>query len=135
MALESAADFSSFVDSTTGFGITGTFFERQSVLWDQRPGLIDTWYDIDTGASQNISLLMDEEYLSIQGASVAAEGYQPRATLKASDAPYISQLDTLIVDAVTTDQGTVIKPQTEYVVREVQPDNVGMVTLVLEVAA
>ena len=62
MALESAADFSSYVDSTVGFGITGTFFEVQDTLWDSRPGLIDTWFDIDSGASQNISLIMDEDY-------------------------------------------------------------------------
>jgi len=135
MALESAADFSSYVDSNVGFGITGTFFEVQATLWDSRPGLIDTWFDIDSGASQNISLIMDEDYFAIEGNSIAAEGYQPRATLKASDAPYISHQDKLIVDAVTTDQGNVIKPATTYLVVEVQPDNVGMLTLVLEVAA
>ena len=91
MALESAADFSSYVDATVGFGITGTFFEVQDTLWDTRPGLIDTWFDIDSGASSNIEILMDEDYFSIEGNSIAAEGYQPRATIKATDAPYISQ--------------------------------------------
>ena len=98
MALESAADFSSYVDSSVGFGITGTFFEVQDTLWDSRPGLIDTWFDIDSGASQNINLIMDEDYFAIEGNSIAAEGYQPRATMKASDAPYISHQDKLIVE-------------------------------------
>lgn len=134
MALESAADFSSYVDATVGFGITGTFFEVQDTLWDSRLGLIDTYFDIDSGASANVNLIMDEDYFAIEGNSVAAEGYQPRATMKASDAPYISHQDKLIVDAVTTDQGNVIKPATTYLVVEVQPDNVGMLTLILEAA-
>ena len=134
MALESLSDFSSYVDSSVGFGVTGTFFEVQDTLWDTRPGLIDTWADIDSGASQIINLLMDEDYFSIEGNSVSAEGYQPKATIKASDAPYASQADKLIVNAVTTDKGNVIKAQTTFFVVEVQPDNVGMITLILEAA-
>lgn len=134
MALESVSDFNSYVDSTVGFGVTGTFFEVQDTLFDTRPGLIDTWFDIDSGASQNINLLMDEDYFSIEGNSVAAEGFQPKATIRAIDAPYASHADRLIVDAITTDQGTVIRPATTYLVVEVQPDNVGMITLLLEAA-
>jgi len=134
VALESAADFGSYVNSTSGFGITATFFEVQDTLWDTRPGLIDTWFDIDSGASSNIEILMDEDYFAIEGNTVAADGYQPRATMKATDAPYISHADLLTIDAVTTDRGTVLKPATNFKVVEVQPDNVGMVTLILEVA-
>jgi hypothetical protein len=134
VALESAADFSSYVNSTTGFGITATFFEVQDTLWDTRPGKINTWFDIDSGASSNIEILMDEDYFAIEGNTVAADGYQPRATMKATDAPYISHADLLTIDAVTTDRGTVLKPATNFKVVEVQPDNVGMVTLILEVA-
>ena len=134
MALESAADFSSYVNSTTGFGITATFFEVQDTLWDSRLGLIDSYFDIDSGASSNIEILMDEDYFAIEGNTVAADGYQPRATMKATDAPYISHADLLTIDAVTTDRGTVLKPATNFKVVEVQPDNVGMVTLILEVA-
>ena len=54
MPLESAADFNSYVDINTGHGVTATFFEVQNSLWDQRLGLIDTWYDIDSGNSTNI---------------------------------------------------------------------------------
>tara|TARA_R110000782_G_scaffold152014_1_gene244679 strand:+ start:373 stop:777 length:405 start_codon:yes stop_codon:yes gene_type:complete len=134
VALESAADFSSYVNSTTGFGITATFFEVQDTLWDSRLGLIDSYFDIDSGASSNIEILMDEDYFAIEGNTVAADGYQPRATMKATDAPYISHADLLTIDAVTTDRGTVLKPATNFKVVEVQPDNVGMVTLILEVA-
>ena len=134
MALESAADFGSYVNSTSGFGITATFFEVQDTLWDSRLGLIDSYFDIDSGASSNIEILMDEDYFSIEGNSIAAEGYQPRAIIKATDAPYISHADLLNVNAVTTDKGNVIKAATDFKVVEVQPDNVGLVTLILEVA-
>ena len=33
MPLESAADFNSYVDTTTGHGVTATFIEVQSALW------------------------------------------------------------------------------------------------------
>ena len=50
MPLESAADFNSYVDINTGHGVTATFFEVQNNLYGiQRLGLIDTWYDIDSG--------------------------------------------------------------------------------------
>ena len=47
MPIESAADFNSYVDSQIG-GVSATFFEVQNSLWDQRNGLIDTWFDIDS---------------------------------------------------------------------------------------
>ena len=46
MPLESALDFNAYLDSTTGHGVTATFFEVQNSLWDSRLGLIDTWFDI-----------------------------------------------------------------------------------------
>jgi len=35
MPLESALDFNAYVDTTTGHGVTATFFEVQQSLWDQ----------------------------------------------------------------------------------------------------
>jgi len=61
---------------------------------------------------------------------VPVAGYQPRAIVKASDVPYISQEDKLIVDAITTNRGNVLKPET-FIVRTVEPDNTGLVSLVL----
>ena len=40
MAIESARDFTSFLDATTGHGVTGTYFETGK-LFDDFP-LIDT---------------------------------------------------------------------------------------------
>ena len=52
--------------------------------------------------------------------------------MKSSDVPYISQEDKLIVDAITTDKGSVLKPETTFLVKTVEPDNTGLVSLVLE---
>jgi len=131
MPLESALDFNAYVDTTTGHGVTATFFEVQQSLWDDFP-LIDTLFDIDSGFSKNINIIIDQEYFNIEGGTVPVAGYQPRAIVKASDVPYISQQDKLRVDAITTDKGNVLKPTTTFVVRSVEPDNTGLVSLVLE---
>lgn len=132
MPLESAADFTSYLDINTGHGVTATFFEVQNSLWDQRVGFIDTWFDIDSGNTTNINIIIDQEYFNIEGGSVPVAGYQPRATLKATDVPYISQEDRLVVNAITTNRGSVLKPETTFLVKTVEPDNTGMVSLVLE---
>ena len=131
MAIESAADFTSYLDINTGHGVTATFFEVQQSLWDDFP-LIDTLFDIDSGFSKNINIIIDQEYFNIEGGTVPVAGYQPRAIVKASDVPYISQQDKLRVDAITTDKGNVLKPVTTFVVKTVEPDNTGLVSLVLE---
>ncbi len=131
MPLESALDFNAYVDTTTGHGVTATFFEVQQSLWDDFP-LIDTLFDIDSGFSKNINIIIDQEYFNIEGGSVPVAGYQPRAIVKASDVPYISQEDKLLVDAITTNRGNVLKPATTFIVRTVEPDNTGLVSLVLE---
>ena len=131
MPLESALDFNAYVDTTTGHGVTATFFEVQQTLWDSL-GLIDDLFDIDSGASTNINIIIDQEYFNIEGGTVPVAGYQPRAIMKSSDVPYISQEDKLVVDAITTDKGNVLKPETTFIVRTVEPDNTGLVSLVLE---
>lgn len=131
MPLESALDFNAYVDTTTGHGVTATFFEVQQSLWDDFP-LIDTLFDIDSGFSKNINIIIDQEYFNIEGGTVPVAGYQPRAIVKASDVPYISQEDRLIVDAITTDKGNVLKAETTFIVRTVEPDNTGLISLVLE---
>ena len=131
MPLESALDFNAYVDTTTGHGVTATFFEVQQSLWDDFP-LIDTLFDIDSGFSKNINIIIDQEYFNIEGGTVPVAGYQPRAIIKSSDVPYISQEDRLVVDAITTDKGNVLKPETTFIVRTVEPDNTGLVSLVLE---
>jgi len=132
MPIESAADFNSYVDINTGHGVTATFFEVQQSLWDQRNGLIDTWFDIDSGNTTNINIIIDQEYFNIEGGTVPVAGYQPRAIIKATDASYISQEDKLVVNAITTNRGSVLKPETTFLVKTVEPDNTGLVSVVLE---
>jgi|TARA_Y100000033_G_scaffold24221_1_gene22831 hypothetical protein len=132
MPLESAADFNSYVDINTGHGVTATFFEVQQSLWDSRVGLIDTWFDIDSGNTTNINIIIDQEYFNIEGGTVPVAGYQPRAIVKSTDVPYISHEDKLVVNAITTDQGNVLKAETTFLVKTVEPDNTGLISLVLE---
>jgi len=132
MPLESAADFSSYVEATTGHGVTARFNEVQQSLWDSRPGFIDTWYDIDSGNQTNVNIIMDQEYFDIGIGSVNVEGYQPKAIVKSSDVPYISHADLLTVNAITTNNGNTLVPETNFKVINVRPDNLGMVELILE---
>lgn len=132
MAIEFQADFDGYLDSVAGHGVTATIFEVQQSLWDDRVGLIDTWYDIDSGNSTNINIILDQEFLNIDGLSVGVEGYQPIAYLKYKDAPYISHDDTLLVNAITTRQGTTLVPETTYKVKGVENDNYGIVKIILE---
>ena len=132
MPIESAADFNSYVDINTGHGVTATFFEVQNALWDQRAGFVDSWYDIDTGDSKNINIIIDQEYFNIEGGRVPVAGYQPRAIIKATDVPYISQQDKILVNAITTNKGSVLKSETLFTIKTVEPDNTGLVSLVLE---
>jgi hypothetical protein len=132
MPLESAADFNSYVDINTGHGVTATFFEVQQSLWDSRVGLIDTWFDIDSGNTTNINIIIDQEYFNIEGGTIPVAGYQPRAIVKSTDVPYISHEDKLVVNAITTDQGNVLKAETTFLVKTVEPDNTGLISLVLE---
>lgn len=130
MPLESAADFSSYLDATTGHAVTATFFET-GVLFDGFP-LIDSLGFIDDGLSTLINIIIDDGYFDIGGQSVDVAGFEPRAILKISDAPNVSQNDKIVINAITTDQGNTLKAQTEYRVRTVEPDNTGLVSLVLE---
>lgn len=132
MAIESAADFNAYLDTTTGFGVTAVFNEVQNSFWDDRVGFIDTWFDIDSGNRDIINIIIDQEYFDIQGDSIAIAGYQPRALVKATDVPYISHDDKLTINAITTNKGSVLKAETVFKVKNVQPDNTGFVELILE---
>lgn len=131
MPIESSADFNSYVDPKA-HGVSATFFETQATLWDARTGLIDSWYDIDSNDSYSINIIIDQEYFSIASGSVPVDGYQPRAIVKATDTPYINQGDKLQVDAITTNNGNTLVPQTTFIIKTVMPDNTGLVEVVLQ---
>ena len=130
MAIESARDFTSFLDSTTGHGVTGTYFESGK-LFDDFP-LIDTLGLIDDGSSVLINLIIDQPYMDIQGESISVEGFEPTAILKATDAPDITQGDKIVVNAVTTNKGNALTPETTFFIKIVEPDNTGFVSVTLE---
>ena len=80
----------------------------------------------------SINIIIDQEYFNIEGGTIPVAGYQPRAIVKSSDVPYISQEDKLIVNPITTNKGNVLKPETTFLIKTVEPDNTGLVSLVLE---
>ena len=130
MAIESARDFSSFLDATTGHGVTGTYFETGK-LFDNFP-LIDTLALIDDGLSVLINLIIDQPYISIGGESISVEGFQPTAIIKSTDVPDITQGDKLVVNAITTNKGNTITPETTFFIKTIEPDNTGFISVVLE---
>ena len=87
---------------------------------------------IESGDAYSGDIIIDQEYFNIEGGTIPVAGYQPRAILKATDVPYISHEDKLVVNAITTDKGNVLKPKTTFLVKTVEPDNTGLVSLVLE---
>ena len=130
MPIESARDFDSFVDSTTGHGVTGTYFQSGK-LFDSFP-LIDTLGLIDDGSSVLINLIIDQPYISIEGESVSVEGFQPTAIIKSNAVDSIVQDDKIVVDAITTNKGNTLTAETTFFIKTVEPDNTGYVSLILE---
>ena len=130
MPIESARDFDSFVDSTTGHGVTGTYFQSGK-LFDSFP-LIDTLGLIDDGSSVLINLIIDQPYIGIEGESVSVEGFQPTAIIKSNVVDSIVQDDKIVVDAITTNKGNTLTGETTFFIKTVEPDNTGYVSLILE---
>jgi hypothetical protein len=131
MALESVKDFDSYLDNRA-LAIKADFFEVQQALWDSRAGFVDTWLNIDLGDNKSINIIMEDDYFSILGAGVNIAGHEPTATIKSSDAPYISHEDEIHVHAVTSKKGETIKPATQYKIINVQNDKTGFIKLRLQ---
>jgi len=132
MPIESARDFNSFVDSTTGHGVTGTYFQSGK-LFDSFP-LIDTLGLIDDGLSAIINLIIDQEYINIEGGTIPVEGFQPTAIIKSNVVDSIVQGDKIVVDAITTNKGNTLTAETTFFIKTVEPDNTGFVSVKLEQA-
>ena len=132
MPIESARDFNAFVDSTTGHGVTGTYFQSGK-LFDSFP-LIDSLGLIDSGSSVIIDLIIDQEYINIEGGTIPVEGFQPTAIIKSNSVDSILQDDKIVVDAITTNKGNTLTAETTFFVKTVEHDNTGFVSLKLEQA-
>lgn len=130
MAIEFQADFNGYLDSFAGHGVTATYYNVDA-LWDDFP-LIDTLGFIDDGLSVPINIILDQEFFNIGGLSVGVEGYQPIAYIKYTDAPAMTHDDRLLVNAITTRQGTTLVPETSYKIKGVQNDNYGILKVILE---
>lgn len=131
MALESAADFNAYLDIQTGHGVTAVY-GNSTTLWDSRNGLIDTWYDIDSGNKYTINVIINQEYFGVEGGTVDVNGFQPVALVKTIDVPNVAFGDTLDVAAIKDTAGNILTAATSYTIVNVQPDRTGFTSLLLE---
>ncbi len=113
MALEFDADFDGYFDADYGHGISCT-------------------YTPDGGSATTIKVILDQEYLEVDGASVSINASNPMVYGKAKDLRNASYNDTLAFAAITDLDGNTIKDAATYRIRDIQPDNYGMVVLALE---
>lgn len=130
MALESAADLDAYVDIQTGHGQTA-IYGGTDTSWDSRTELIDIWLAIDT-YKYTINVIINQEYLGIDGGTVDVNGFQPIALVKTTDIPYIIFGDTLDISAITDTNGNILTPATSYTIANIQPDRTGFTSLLLE---
>lgn len=113
MALEFDNDFDGYFDSDYGHGVACT-------------------YTPSGGSAVSIKVILDREYLEIDGGTVGVNSDQPIVYGKAKDLRNASFGDSLAFAAITDLDDNVIRAATTYKVVNVQPDNTGIVALILE---
>jgi len=112
MGLEFDADFDGYFDADYGHGISCT-------------------YTPDGGSATTIKVILDQEYLEVDGATVGVNSSNPIVYGKAKDLRNAAYGDQLDFAAITDLDGNTIKAAASYKITSVQPDNYGMVVLAL----
>ena len=77
-------------------------------------------------------VILEDEYLSVDGLTVGVEGSTPVAYCKTKDVSSASHGDTLAFAAQTDLDGNTLKGAKTYSVVNVQPDNTGITALILQ---
>ena len=113
MSLEFDADFDGYFDSSYGHGVSAT-------------------YTVSGGSAATIKVILEDEYLSVDGLSVGVESSTPVAYCKTKDVSSAGHGDTLAFAAMTDLDGNTIKGAKTYSVVNVQPDNTGITALILQ---
>ena len=113
MALEFDADFDGYFDDSYGHGVSAT-------------------YTPSGGSGSTIKVILEDEYLSVDGLTVGVEGSTPVAYCKTKDVSSASHGDTLAFAAQTDLDGNTLKSARTYSVVNVQPDNTGITALILQ---
>jgi len=88
-------------------------------------------YTPNGGAAKSITIILNEEYVDLDTGSVSVEGYNPVATIKATDVIGIQHGDTIVVPAISIGD-TVIKSATTFKVINLQDDYTGVKVALLE---
>ena len=113
MALEFDADFDSYFDDSYGHGVQATYTPSGS-------------------SASTIKVILEDEYLSVDGLTVGVEGSTSVAYCKTKDESAASHGDTLAFAAITDLDGNTLKAAKTYAVINVQPDNTGITVLILQ---
>lgn len=111
--LETEEDFAAYFDTVTGHGNTATFTPSG-------------------GSSTSINIIINEEYVDLGDGMVFNEGTQPFIHAFYNDVPNIAYGDSIVVDDIKDVDGNVLKPQTSYIVINVEPDKTGLIRIALE---
>ena len=112
MSLEFDSDFDGYLD-VIGHGVSCT-------------------YTPAGGSPVTIKVILDQEYYEIPGDTVSFNGSQPIVQGKAKDLSNGAFGDQLAFAAITDLSGNTIKNAATYKIVSLQPDNTGMVAVVLE---
>lgn len=89
-------------------------------------------YTPDGGSAASINVILDQEYLEIDEGTVGVNSTNPLAYGKAKDLKNAANGDTMAFAALKDLSGNTIKDAATYKIRDVQPDNHGIVMVVLE---
>ena len=112
MALEFDSDFNSYFD-TDAHAVACT-------------------YTPDGGSAASIHVILDQASLEVDEGTVGVNSTNPMAYGKAKDLKSAANGDTMAFAALKDRSGNTIKDAATYKIRDVQPDNHGIVMLVRE---
>ena len=110
--LETEEDMSSYLDADFGHGRTATFTNT-------------------SGQTSNIQLILNNEYFE-EEFGVGVEGTKPIAYCRSVDVPSVKHGNTLAVAAYEDVDGNTLVGAKTYSIVNVQKDNTGFTSLMLE---
>ena len=110
--METEEDMAAYLDINFGHGV--------EAIWT------------NSGTSNTINIILNNEYIEQDGFEVPIEATQPIAYCRSIDVPNISHGNTLAVSAIKDVDGNTLKAAQTYTVVSIQSDRTGFTALELE---
>jgi hypothetical protein len=110
--METEEDMAAYLDINFGHGV--------EAIWT------------NSGTSNTINVILNNEYIEQDGFEVPIEATQPIAYCRSIDVPNISHGNTLAVSAIKDVDGNTLKAAQTYTVVSIQSDRTGFTALELE---